>query len=29
MQQNKLFLIYKKQTFIERTVETAQKAGFF
>ncbi|MDN6569308.1 MAG: hypothetical protein L0L19_10435, partial [Tetragenococcus halophilus] len=27
MQQNKLFLIYKKQTFIERTVETAQKAG--
>ncbi len=29
MQQNKLFLIYKKQTFIERTVKTAQKAGFF
>lgn len=29
MQKNKLFLIYKKQTFIERTVEIAQKAGFF
>ncbi|MCF1684055.1 nucleotidyltransferase family protein [Tetragenococcus halophilus] len=29
MQKNKLFLIYKKQTFIERTVEMAQKAGFF
>jgi len=29
MQKNKLFLTYKKQSFIERTVETAQKAGFF